>query len=167
MAAAAGKKRRCPSRVEAEFEVQRNIKRAELTAFSCLRNRVIGSIKVYVDNKGIISGLRERRKIVHQANSGRCRFMDQNLGRTALFGRKGILVEVQHVKAHHTKKRKERYDALMRSSSPKAMRRPMSWQKKEHYWTQGLWQKQDRKLCSRRGRRCTQLCSMRPASTAW
>ena len=45
--------------MEAEFEVQRTIKRAEL-AFSCLRNRVIGSIKVYVDNKGIISGLRER-----------------------------------------------------------------------------------------------------------
>ena len=47
--------------VEAEFEVQRTIKRAEL-AFSCLLNRVIGPIKVYVDNKGIINGLRERTK---------------------------------------------------------------------------------------------------------
>ena len=63
--------------------------------------------------------------------------------------------------------RKERYVAFLRSSSPKAMRRPMSWQKKEHCWTQGLWRKQDRKLCSRRGRWCTQLCSTRPASTAW
>ena len=58
MAAAAGKKRRCPSRVEAEFEVHRNIKRAELTAFSCLLNRVIGPMKVYVDIKGIIVGPR-------------------------------------------------------------------------------------------------------------
>ena len=58
MAAAAGKKRRCPSRVEAEFEVQRNIKRAELTAFSCLLNRVVGPMKVYVDIKGSIDGLR-------------------------------------------------------------------------------------------------------------
>ena len=33
--------------VRAEFEVQRAIKRAELTAFSCLLNRVIGPIKVY------------------------------------------------------------------------------------------------------------------------
>ena len=61
---------------EAEFEVHRTIKRAELTAFSCLLNRVIGPIKVYVDNKGIINGLRERRKRVHQADSGRCRFVD-------------------------------------------------------------------------------------------
>ena len=44
--------------VEAEFEVQRTIKRAELTAFSCLLNRVIGPVEVYVDIKGSIDGLR-------------------------------------------------------------------------------------------------------------
>ena len=33
--------------------------------------------------------------------------MDQNLGRTALSGRRGILVEVEHVKAHRTKKEKK------------------------------------------------------------
>ena len=44
---------------------------------------------------------------MHQAKSGRCRFVDQNLGRTALSGRKGILVEVEHVKAHGTKKEKK------------------------------------------------------------
>ena len=43
--------------MEAEFEVQRTIKRAELTAFACLLNRVIGLISVYVDNKGFIDGL--------------------------------------------------------------------------------------------------------------
>ena len=43
--------------MEAEFEVQRTIKRAELTAFLCLVKRVIGPIKVLVDNKGIIDGL--------------------------------------------------------------------------------------------------------------
>ena len=39
--------------VEAELEVQRTIKRAELTAFLCLLRKVSGPIKVHVDNKGI------------------------------------------------------------------------------------------------------------------
>ena len=65
--------------MEAQFEVQRTIKRAELTAFLCLLKRVTGPIKVHADNKGIIDGLwRER---MHQAKSERCRFVDQDLGR--------------------------------------------------------------------------------------
>ena len=48
--------------VESEFEVQGNIKRAELTTFLCLLKRVIGPIKVHVDNKGIIDGLRKGEK---------------------------------------------------------------------------------------------------------
>ena len=44
--------------MEAEFEVQRTIKRAELTAFLCLLSKVCGPIKIHVDNKGIIDGLR-------------------------------------------------------------------------------------------------------------
>ena len=51
--------------MEAEFEVQRIIKRAELTAFLCLLNRVIGPIMVQVANKGIIDGLwRGERKCI-------------------------------------------------------------------------------------------------------
>ena len=50
--------------MEAELEVQRTIKRAELTAFLCLLERVIGPIKVHVDNKGIIDGLRKEKKSV-------------------------------------------------------------------------------------------------------
>ena len=48
--------------MEAEYEVQRTIKRAELTAFLCLLRKVCGLIKVHVDNKGIIDGLREGEK---------------------------------------------------------------------------------------------------------
>ena len=44
--------------MEAELEVQRTIKRAELTAFLCLLKKVIGPMKVHVHNKGIIDGLR-------------------------------------------------------------------------------------------------------------
>ena len=43
--------------VETEYEVQRTIKRAELTAFLFLHGKVCGPIKVHVDNKGIIHGL--------------------------------------------------------------------------------------------------------------
>ena len=39
--------------MEAEYEVHRTIKRAELTAFLCLLKKVIGPIKVHVDNKGM------------------------------------------------------------------------------------------------------------------
>ena len=38
--------------MEKEFEVQRTIKRSELTAFFSLLKKVIGHIKVHVDNKG-------------------------------------------------------------------------------------------------------------------
>ena len=61
--------------VEAELEVQRIIKRAELTAFLYLLKRVIGPTKVHVDNKGIIGGLR-RGERMHQTKSWRCRFVD-------------------------------------------------------------------------------------------
>ena len=43
--------------LEAELEVQRTIKRTELTAFLYLLNKVLGSTKVHVDDKGIIYGL--------------------------------------------------------------------------------------------------------------
>ena len=85
---------------------------------------------------------------MYQAKSGRCRFMDENLGKITWSGRDVHL-------------------GCSRSSSRKAMRRPMSWQKQEHSWMNGLWRKQEQKLCSRKERVCTQPCSMRPASTAW
>ena len=42
--------------MEAELEVQRTIKRAEPTAFLCLLKKVVGPIKLHVDNKGITDG---------------------------------------------------------------------------------------------------------------
>ena len=46
--------------VEAEYDVQRTFKRAELTAFLCLLRKVSGPIKVHVDNWRVIDGLRKR-----------------------------------------------------------------------------------------------------------
>ena len=47
----------CTAPMEAEFDVQRTIERAELSAFLCLLKKVIGPIKVHVDNKGMKDGL--------------------------------------------------------------------------------------------------------------
>ena len=58
--------------MEAEFQVQRTIKRAELTAFLCLLKKVIGPIKVHVDNRRIFSRAMERRKKMHRSKSWRC-----------------------------------------------------------------------------------------------
>ena len=44
------------------MEVQRTIKRAELTAFLCFLKKVVGPIKVHVGNKRIIDGLRRGEK---------------------------------------------------------------------------------------------------------
>ena len=43
--------------LDAELEVQRTIKRAELTAFWCLFWKAIGPTTAHSDNKGIIDGL--------------------------------------------------------------------------------------------------------------
>ena len=48
--------------MEAEVEVQRTIKRMELTAFLCFLKKVCGPIKVHGDNKGRIDGLRKGEK---------------------------------------------------------------------------------------------------------
>ena len=41
----------------AELEVQRTIKRAEVTAFLCLFRKTVGPTTRHVDNKGTIDGL--------------------------------------------------------------------------------------------------------------
>ena len=85
--------------IEAEFEVQRTIKRAELRAFLCFLKKVCGPIKIHVDNKGIIDGLRKGEKECIKPKSQK---------------RRDILVEVEHVKAHRTKKEKEKMTKIER-----------------------------------------------------
>ena len=55
---------------EAEFEVQRTIRRAELTAFLCFLRKVCGPIKIHVENKLIIDGLRRGEKECIKPRSG-------------------------------------------------------------------------------------------------
>ena len=58
--------------MEAEFDFQRTIKSAELTAFLCLLKKVIGPIKVHVDDKEFFCRVVERRKRMHRSESWRC-----------------------------------------------------------------------------------------------
>ena len=93
--------------MEAEYEVQRTIKRVELTAFLCLLRKVCGPIKVHVDNKGIIDGLRKFEKVCIKPRTGDAD-LRENWEELQELVKRGILVEVEHVKAHRTKKEKKR-----------------------------------------------------------
>ena len=94
--------------VEAEFEVQRTIKRAELTTFLCLLRKVCGPIKIHVENKGIIDGLRRGEKECIKPRAGDAHLWIKFWEELHELVKRGILVEVAHVKAHRTKKEKEK-----------------------------------------------------------
>ena len=93
--------------MEAEFEVQRTIKRAELTAFLCVLNKVIEPIKVHVDNKGIIDGLWRGEKKGIDSKAGDADLWVKIWDELHLLMSKEIFVEVEHVRAHRTKKDKK------------------------------------------------------------
>ena len=69
--------------IEAEFEVQRTNKRAELTAFLCLLKKVIGPIKVHVDSEGIFDGLWRGEIRCIDPKAGDADLWFKNLGRVA------------------------------------------------------------------------------------
>ena len=66
--------------VEAEFEVQRTIKRAELMAFLCSKKSDWASQGPCRQRRNY-RWITKRRELMFEAKSGRCRFIDQNLGR--------------------------------------------------------------------------------------
>ena len=90
------------------YEVQPTMKRAELTAFLCLLKKVIGPIKVQVDNQGTIDGLRKGEKECIKPRAGDAGLW-KTVGKLHVLVERSILVEVEHVKAHRTKKEKEQY----------------------------------------------------------
>ena len=79
--------------MEAELKVQRTIKRTELTAFLSLLKRVIGPIKVHVDNKGIMDGL-WRGEREHQTKAGDAEFWIKIWEELRCLAARNIVVEV-------------------------------------------------------------------------
>ena len=93
--------------MDAELEVQRTIKRAELAAFLCLFQKVVGPIKEHVDKKGIIDGLwRGARKCIDPKAGDADLWIKiwEELHRLAA---RDMAVEVEHVKAHRSEKNKK------------------------------------------------------------
>ena len=93
--------------VVAEFEVQRPIKRAELTAFLYFLKMLIGPITAHVDNKGIIVGSWRGEWRCTYPKTGDADLWMKIWEELHLLRSKEILVDVKHVKAHRTKKDKE------------------------------------------------------------
>ena len=96
---------------ETELEVQRTIKRTELTAFLCLFRESYKRRKVSVSSQ-------EREMLIH----------GYNFGKNCMVWQTGNLVEVEHVKAHRTKKEKTNMSQFDRFVT-EATGRPMNWQK--------------------------------------
>ena len=98
--------------LDAELEVRRTIRRAELATSLCLLREAVGPTLVHVDNKGIIGGIGQKAKDAH--------LWITILGRGAKSHQEGILVEFEHVNAHRSNKE------MQQSSSLKATRKQMS-----------------------------------------
>ena len=93
--------------MEAEFEVQRTVKRVELAAFLCLLKKVIGTIKVHVDNKGIIDGLLRGERRCIDPKAGDADLWIKIWEELHSLAARDIVVEVEHVEAHRTKNGKK------------------------------------------------------------
>ena len=92
--------------LDAELEVQRTIKSAELTAFLCLLRKTIGPATAQVGNKRTVDGLwrGEMKRIVPKAEDADLWILFwEELHRVH---QEGILHEVERVKAHRSKKEK-------------------------------------------------------------
>ena len=96
---------------------------------------MIGPIKVHVDNKGIIDGLWRRERKCIDPNAGYADLWE-NWQALHLLVSRDIVVEVEHVKAHRTKKDKK--DISHSEKSLRATRKRMSWQKQEQCWSKDL-----------------------------
>ena len=79
-----------------------------MTAFLCLLRKVCGPIKIHVDNKGIIDGLRRGEKECIRPRAGDADLWIKNWEESHELVKRGILVEVAHVKAHRTRKEEEK-----------------------------------------------------------
>ena len=88
--------------LDAELEVQRTITRAELTAFLCILEGIVGLTTAHVDSQGINDGLWRG-----EMKSAGPKAKDADLWvliweEVRRVHRDGILLEVEHVKAHRS-----------------------------------------------------------------
>ena len=100
---------------EVEYEVQRTIKRGELTAFLCMLMKDIGPIKVHDDNKELLMGYGlEKEKGSVRKLALLTDLWIKNWEQLHHFVSRDLVVEVEHVNAHRTKKDKNDMSHLER-----------------------------------------------------
>ena len=119
--------------MEAELEIQRTIKRAELTAFLCLLRKVRGPIKVHVDNKGIIDGLRTGEKEGIKPKAGDADLWIKiweelhELVKRGIFGRSGACKGAPH---EERERKMTQFKRVITEGDEEA---------DEQCWTKGFW----------------------------
>ena len=144
--------------MEAEF------KRAEL----CLVKTVIGPITVHADNKGIIHGLwRGERKCI-DPKAGDADLWIKIWAELHLFTSKDMLVEVEHVRAHRTKKDKNDMSQFEKSVVEGNEKADVLGNTAAML-DEGFMAETRAKTVQqeREEKKCTRLCSTQPAFTAW
>ena len=80
---------------------------------------------------------------------------------------RGILVEVEHVKAHRTKKDKQHMSHLEQFVTEGNEKADELAKRRSVVGRKGSWWKQEQKLCSRKERRCMQHCSFHCLVGQW
>ena len=148
---------------EAELEVQRTIKRAELTAFLCLLKKVIGPIKEHVDNKGM--GFGEEKGNASIPKAGDADLWIKNWEELHLLTLKEILVEVEHFKAHRTEKDKKdmsHFVKFVTGGNEKADELAKAGATLDEGF---MAQARAKTFQQEREKKCLQPCSMQPAFT--
>ena len=153
--------------VEAVFEVQRTIKRAELTAFLCLLKKVIGPVRVHVDNKGIIDGLRRGERKCIKPRAGDADLCLKNWEKLRGLTERGMLVEAEHVQAHRRKKERKhvsQFERFVTEGNEKAGDLAKAGAMVDEGF---MAEARAETMQKARERGCMQHRSMRPASTAW
>ena len=109
--------------MDAELEVQRTIKRVELTAFLCLLKKVIGQINVHVDNKRFRDGLWKGERKCTDPKAGDAELWIKKLGRAAQPDLERNIGGSEACQSAPHKEGQERCVAPLRSLSLKATRK--------------------------------------------
>ena len=94
--------------------------------------------------------------------------MDTKFGKLHCLAERGILVEVEHVKAHRTKKENKnmsQFERYITEGNEKADELAKGGAMLDEGFMAEA--RAETLHCSRKERRCMQHCSMQPASTAW
>ena len=108
---------RCTLLLDAEREVHRAIKRAELTACFCPSEVLSGVITAHVDHKGVMGGLWKGKIEVHWPESKGRRSVGLIGEEVRRMHRQETLLEVEHFKAHRSNTEKQELSLFERSAT--------------------------------------------------